>query len=30
MSIIADFVSKVQDAYKTGIAREHAYRSLPS
>jgi hypothetical protein len=26
MSIIADFVSRVQDAYKTGIAREHAYR----
>lgn len=26
MSIIADFISKVQDAYKTGIAREHAYR----
>lgn len=26
MSIIGDFVSKVQDAYKTGIAREHAYR----
>jgi hypothetical protein len=26
MTIIGDFVSKVQDAYKTGIAREHAYR----
>lgn len=26
MTIIADFVSKVQDAFKTGIAREHAYR----
>jgi len=26
MSIIADFVSKVQDKFKTGIAREHAYR----
>jgi hypothetical protein len=26
MSIISDFVSKVRDAYKTGIAREHAYR----
>lgn len=26
MAIIADFVSKIQDAYKTGIAREHAYR----
>ncbi|MFN5997180.1 MAG: type ISP restriction/modification enzyme [Paracoccaceae bacterium] len=26
MSIIAEFVSKVQDAHKTGIAREHAYR----
>lgn len=26
MSIISEFVSKVQDAYKTGIAREHAYR----
>jgi hypothetical protein len=26
MSIIADFISKVLDAYKTGIAREHAYR----
>jgi Type ISP C-terminal specificity domain/N-6 DNA Methylase len=26
MSIIADFVSKVQDAFNTGIAREHAYR----
>jgi hypothetical protein len=26
MSTIADFISKVQDACKTGIAREHAYR----
>jgi len=26
MTIISDFVSKVQHAYKTGIAREHAYR----
>lgn len=26
MSIIASFVSKVQDVHKTGIAREHAYR----
>jgi len=23
---ISNFVSKVQHAYKTGIAREHAYR----
>ena len=26
MTIISDFLSKVQNAYKTGIAREHAYR----
>lgn len=26
MTIISNFVSRVQDAFKTGIAREHAYR----
>ena len=26
MTIISDFIARIQDVYKTGIAREHAYR----